>query len=45
MDVTSQKGGLLLYSKSSLPSKMLTKIKLPDNSFWIEPKEREGAAC
>ena len=31
MDVSSSKGGLLVYIKSSLPSKMLTKFKFPDN--------------
>ena len=31
MDVSSSKGGLLVYIKSSLPSKMLTKFKLPNN--------------
>ena len=31
MDVSSRKGGLLVYIKSSLPSKMLTKFKLPNN--------------
>ena len=31
MDVGSRKGGLLVYIKSSLPSKMLTKFKLSDN--------------
>ena len=31
MDVSSWRGGLLVYIKSSLPSKMLTKFKLPNN--------------
>ena len=31
MDVSSRRGGLLVYIKSSLPSKMLTKFKLPNN--------------
>ena len=31
MDVSSSKGGLLVYIKSSLPSKILTKLKLPNN--------------
>ena len=31
MDVTSWRGGLLVYIKSSLPSKILTKFKLPSN--------------
>ena len=31
MDVSSRRGGLLNYVKSSLPSKMLTKFKLPNN--------------
>ena len=31
MDVSSQKGGILVYIKSSLPSKMLNKFKLPFN--------------
>ena len=31
MDVSSPRGGLLVYVKSSLPSKMLTKFKLPNN--------------
>ena len=30
MDVSSWKGGILVYIKSSLPSKMLTKFKLPN---------------
>ena len=31
MDVSSRTGELLVYIKSSLPSKMLTKFKLPYN--------------
>ena len=31
MDVSSRRGGLLVYIKSSMPSKMLTKFKLPNN--------------
>ena len=31
MDVSSRRGGLLNYVKSSLPSKLLTKFKLPNN--------------
>ena len=31
MDVSSRNRGLLVYIKSSLPSKMLTKFKLPNN--------------
>ena len=31
MDVNSRRGGLLVYVKSSLPLKMLTKFKLPNN--------------
>ena len=31
MDVSSRRGGILVYIKSSLPSKMLTKFKLPNN--------------
>ena len=31
IDVSSRKVGLLVYIKSSLPSKILTKFKLPDN--------------
>ena len=31
MDVSSQKGRLLVYIKSSLPFKMLTKLKLHNN--------------
>ena len=31
MDVSSSRGGRLVYIKSSLPSKMLTKFKLPNN--------------
>ena len=31
MDVSSRRGGLLVFIKSSLPSKMLTKFKLPNN--------------
>ena len=31
MDVSSRRGGLLVHIKSSLPSKMLTKFKLPIN--------------
>ena len=31
MDVSSPRGELLVYIKSSLPSKMLTKFKLPNN--------------
>ena len=31
MDVSSRRGGLLVYIKSSLPSKILTKFKLPNN--------------
>ena len=38
MDVSSRRGGILVYIKSSLPSKMLTKFKLPNN-FQITPFE------
>ena len=38
MDVKSQRRGFLVYFKSSLPSKMLTKFKLPSN-FQIIPFE------
>ena len=31
MNVSSRRGGLLVYVKSSLPSKMLTKFNLPNN--------------
>ena len=31
MDVSSTRGGFLVYSKSSLPAKMLTKFNLPNN--------------
>ena len=47
MDVSSQKGELLVYLKSSLSSKMLTKFKLPNNIQIISfgPKERQVAVC
>ena len=38
MDVGSQRGGLLVHSKSSLLSKILTKIKLTNNTK-IKPFE------
>ena len=38
MDVSSWRGGLLVYIKSSLPSKMLAKFKLP-NYIQIIPLE------
>ena len=31
MDVSSRKGGILAYIKSSLPLKILTKFKMPNN--------------
>ena len=31
IDFSGRKGGFLVFTKSSLPSKMLTKFKLPDN--------------
>ena len=31
IDVSSRRGGLLVYIKPSLPSKILTKFKLPHN--------------
>ena len=31
MDVSNRRGGLLVYMKSSLPSKMSTEFKLPNN--------------
>ena len=35
MDVSSRKGGLLAYIKSSLPLKILTKFKMPNNTQII----------
>ena len=44
MDVSSRRGGLSVNIKSSLPSKMLTKFKLPNNIQIIpfELKLRKG---
>ena len=43
IDVSNLKGGLLVYIKFSLSSKILTKLKLPDNilTFCVESKERQ----
>ena len=40
MDISSLRGGLLVYIKSSLPSKMLTKLKLPNNVQIILKKRQ-----
>ena len=35
LDITSKRGGMLVYIKSSLPSRILSNCKLPENSQAI----------
>ena len=35
LDITSKRGGMLVYIKSSLPSRILSNCKLPENSHVI----------
>ena len=35
LDITSKRGGMLVYIKSSLPSRILSNCKLPENSQVI----------
>ena len=45
LDITSKRGGMLVYIRSSLPSKIMSNFKLPENiqaiPFELEMVERE----
>ena len=47
LDITSKRGRMLVYIKSSLPSRIMINIKrkYPSYTIWIKSKEREVVVC
>ena len=41
LDITSKRGGMLVYIKCSLPSRILSNFKLPENIQIIPFKSQE----